>query len=174
MLTNYSWAWGLPCNVVNIPRKTSLKKCKFSFASRCQWEIMSWLGMETHTSSHCWCLCMLPQSRWVLTCISTYKQCREDAVSLVLFILSCSCICSVSSSTEFPEPWGEGFDEDIIFKTPCSKITLCTLSSSVSPCEDPSAAGGGISDDSSARHWSMGMAKCHLRTRYCYVTLAGQ
>lgn len=165
VLTNYSWAWGLPCNVVNIPGKTSLKKCKFSFAGRCQWEIMSWLGM---VSLHAATVSVSSHMHQYIRTVSG-RRCF-----LVLFTLSCSYDRSASSSTEFPEPWGEGFYGDIIFKTPCSKITICTLSSLVSPCEDPSAAGGGISDDSSARHWSMRMAKCHLRTCYWYVALAGQ
>lgn len=48
----YFWAWVLPLSVGNIPNETHLEKTNFSFASRCQLEIASWLeiGAGVHFS----------------------------------------------------------------------------------------------------------------------------
>ena len=47
-MTIYSEVWGLPLIVLNISSETSFEKTSFSFASSCQLEIASWLGMRAH------------------------------------------------------------------------------------------------------------------------------
>lgn len=48
----------------------------------------------------------------------------EGPVFLRSSIPSASYTLSTSSSTGFPEPWGEGFDGDISFRTQHSKVSL--------------------------------------------------
>lgn len=73
---------GLLISVVHIPYETPLEKNNSPFASSCQLEIASWLGMETHVHFSLLVLgphlaftcagpiCLPPQSLWVLMCIS--------------------------------------------------------------------------------------------------------
>ena len=51
---------------------------------------------------------------------------------------------SPSSSTEFPEPWGEGSDADIPFRTVLRSLTLCILSGCGSLYLFPSTAKGSL------------------------------
>lgn len=48
LLASYSWAWGLPWNVVNILSKTTMEKTNISFVSVHQLCIRSWLGIGAH------------------------------------------------------------------------------------------------------------------------------
>lgn len=57
----------------------------------------------------------------------------------------CSCKTSASSSAQFPEPWGEGCDKDIPFRTECSGISLSAHCPGVGLCYFPSTAGGNFS-----------------------------
>jgi hypothetical protein len=56
----------------------------------------------------------------VSSCVAVLL-CPEGFVSLVS---SLPLAPPTSSSTGFPEPWGEGFDEDTPFRTECSKVSL--------------------------------------------------
>ena len=48
MLASYSWAWGMTWSVVDTPSDTPLEKKNlfFSFPSRYQFQISSWMGLE--------------------------------------------------------------------------------------------------------------------------------
>lgn len=82
MLNIYCWAWGLSLSMVNIPSETMLVKINFSFTSKRQLQIASWLGMEGMSTSqfqHWDCIwiepvqvsCLLPQAPRVHMCISS-------------------------------------------------------------------------------------------------------
>lgn len=77
--------------------------------------------MSTSTSQ-CWDLCRTHEC-----CHGCCEFIRVSALSLRSYLL---CIFyphwllhSASLSTEFPESWGEGFGEDIPFKTMCSRTS---------------------------------------------------
>lgn len=75
------WTWGLPLNVVYIPRDNPLETTNFSLASRCQFVKVSWirmgahvhfsfLALEPHLSWICAGPVMPPQFLWINMCIS--------------------------------------------------------------------------------------------------------
>lgn len=45
VLATYCWVWGLLFSGTQIPTETPLQKASFPFASRCQLQIASWLGV---------------------------------------------------------------------------------------------------------------------------------
>lgn len=65
--------------------------------------------------AHCHSLCEFIYASVLL--------CLEGTVSVKSFITSKSYDLSVSSSTQIFEPWGEGFDEGIPFRTQCFRIS---------------------------------------------------
>lgn len=58
-------------------------------------------------------------------CVSSYTSvilCIEGLMALVSSV-SIGCYNLSTSSTEYPEPWEKGFDEDILFSSECSKVS---------------------------------------------------
>jgi hypothetical protein len=47
----------------------------------------------------------------------------KHTISLVSYIPSGSYNISTSSSSQFPEFWAEGFDDNFLFRTECSKVS---------------------------------------------------
>ena len=73
--------------------------------------------------------------------------CLQGLDFLVSSIPSGSYNLSVSSPMEFPEPYEEGFDRDIMFRAECSKV-LHSLHTGCGPMYFfPSAGGESFSDD---------------------------
>lgn len=86
---------------------------------RCHWLI----GCSSHRSCGC-CHSLL---------------CLEDVVSLISSTTPSIYNFSTSSSAQLPEPWGEEFGKDVLFRTECSEVSysivfivgLCVLLSNV-------------------------------------------
>lgn len=96
-LAIYSWVWGLSLSIVNISTETLMETSKFSFASHCQLEIASCLGVgdQAHfplrtgilhglnLCSPCPCCHRLCESIYLSVLL-----CLEGSVSLVSLIPS--------------------------------------------------------------------------------------
>lgn len=111
--------------VVCFPSETPLEKINFSFASGYRLEIGGLgMGARIHFS---------------------FSSGTPSGAYPILQHFS-------SSSAEFPDPWGERFDADILFRAECSQVQS-------SGCGSPyfflSAAGGNFADDGWAREASM-------------------
>jgi hypothetical protein len=107
--------------------ETALQQTNFSFVSYCQLEIASWLEMGVHVyfssprwEPHCTCEpCVLPQSLWAWVCINPFVSGRHCSVSSIPGFYT----LSASTSTQLPEPWGEGLVKVITFRKWCSKVS---------------------------------------------------
>lgn len=87
--------------------------------------------------------------------------CTWKALSLQSPVISVSYCLPASSSTQIPEPWGEG--SEVI---PLRTFPPGTLSGCWSPHQFPSAIRSS-SDESRARHWPIRRLACHLESAYC-------
>lgn len=112
-------------------------------------------------------MCMLPQSLWVH--MSFDHIYLEDLLFLVPSALSGSYTLSVSSSAEFHEPWGEGFDGDTLFRAECPKVSHSWHKVYGSLYLFPSSAGRNFSDNDWTRHWAVSIAGYHCESYCCYV-----
>lgn len=67
IFTLYCWACGLPLSLVYIPSETPLQKIYFCFASWCQLQMASWLGLRAcvYFPSRWWHSGLLPKSLWI-------------------------------------------------------------------------------------------------------------
>lgn len=169
-LSTEGLAWGVTLRVVSMPSEAQLEEAIFSFASRCQLQIASWLWvgklMSTTPSQH-WDLSVLNLCRPCACCphlcefkCASFLLCLEDSFLEVIYqyfwLLQSFCLPSHRA------PWGERFDEEIIFRTECSKGVShsLTLFNCGSLYLYLSTAGGSFPDDDWARHCSMGTAEC--------------
>lgn len=126
-------AWGLPLDGVCIPSETPLEKTNFFFASVYRLELASRLGMADVFNPLLSPGSVLALDLWrpYACCHSLFEfiytsvlQCLEGLVSLVFSILVASHNLSTASSSDFPEPWGEGFGGAIPFRTQCSRVSV--------------------------------------------------
>lgn len=122
VLTSYSWSWHLFRTVADIPTDTPLEKTDFPFASRCRLQIVSWLGVGPHI--HFPLLVLGPHLSW--TCADLAHAATGSVSSYVppsscvwkLLFLFRNFLSPLTLAAFSPLPsWGEGFDEDIPFRT---------------------------------------------------------
>lgn len=167
-----------------IPSETLLVKINFFFVSSYLLETASKLGMEAYVHfrswfwDHIWCrpiqaLYMLPQPLWVHTFIVLAVFRRPYFLGVLHFSGSQS--LPVSSSSGFPEPLGEGFDEEIPFRIECFKVShalhnvwlwVSVLVLIYCRCE--------FSDGDWARHCATNIAEHHQKSFQRCVPLAEQ
>lgn len=123
MLVSCSWLWSLIWGTINMLRETLLKKTNFSFASGI---ICRYLGIRASVYFPFSVLrpswlepcrsCAVCHSLWEFICV--WKTLFPWSYPFPLPLQSfCLLICID------PEPWGEWFDGDILFRTECSQIS---------------------------------------------------
>lgn len=135
MLANYSWPRGLSLSVVDTPSEAPLEKTKFSSASGCQLQIPCWLGVGalvyfllTALGSHLTWNCAGPVPAATVSVSSNEYQ--PSCIWRALFLWGCpSCLGlriflpPLLLWSFSPEWWWWGLDEDILFRTECSKVS---------------------------------------------------
>ena len=100
--------------------------------------------------AHCQSLCDS------IMCISPVVSRRSYFLGVLYPLCLWRAFCPLFS--EFPEPWGEGFDGDILYRAESSKVSHSVYFLAMNLCIAPICC---ISDESWARHGSMSMTEYH-------------